>query len=235
VLHVHQLVDGKWRTGEGIAAVAAAAAAVDGPPPWVEAIAPDAAECEALTHAFGLRERSLEDALEPRHPPHLREFADHLFVIVHAPETSDRKETRKIALFLGARWLVTVVRAPLHLLEPLQQQLRRHPDYFLAAPELVAHAIIDHMAQVFEERVDEMIDRAEGLSDSALENPAADLLPKLHHLRRRASAFTRIVRTQRDVCQSLGRSCATSPITCCASTTCSRRCATASSPRATAT
>jgi len=205
VVRVHRIVGKAWHTEEGSAALSAAIAGAPTWPAWIEAVAPDAAECAALVRAFGLRERSLEDALEPQHPPLFREFDDHLVLIVHAPETGERRETRKVALFLGRRWLVTIVRAPLPLLDPLHEQLRRHPDYYLAAPELVAHAILDHMAQVFEERVDEMIDRAESLSDRSLEHPEADVLPRLHHLRRRAAAFTRVVRAQRDVCQSLAR------------------------------
>jgi magnesium transporter len=100
---------------------------------------------------------------------------------------------------------VTVVRAPLPLLEPLQEQLRRHATYFLDAPDLLAHAILDHMAQIFEERVDEMIDQADELSDTALDRADPDVLPEIQRLRRSATAFTRIVRTQRDVYQSLAR------------------------------
>jgi magnesium transporter len=201
VLRLHRLRDKQWQTEEGIDAVVAATKDRNGGPIWVEAIAPDAAECAALVRQFALRERLLEDAVEPLTPPVLREFDEHLFLIVHAPETSNRKETRKIALFLGDRWLVTVVRAPLPLLEPLVAQLKRHPDYYLSRADFIAEAILDHMAQVFEERVDEMIDQVEAISDRVLEDPDRGALPELHQLRRRAAAFTRIVRAQRDVCQ----------------------------------
>ena len=204
MLRVHTLDGREWRVAEGAAAVAAAAEE-DERPAWIEAVAPDESERAALVRGFGLHERSVEDALEPQHPPVFREFDGHLFLIVHAPETVERRETRKVALALGARWVLTIVRAPLPMLEPVDALMRRHPDYFLAAPERVAHAILDHMSQVFEERVDEMIDRTEALSDRSIERASADLLPKLHHLRRHASALTRIVRAQRDVCQSLAR------------------------------
>ena len=205
MLRVHRLVDKEWRADEGISAVAAAAEGLETTPVWVEAVAPAPDEFAALAQKFGIRERSLEDAIEPQHPPLFREFDEHLFLIVHAPETAERKETRKVALFLGNRWLVTIVRAPLPLLDPLLERFRRYPQYFLDAPDLIAHAILDHMAQVFEERVDEMIDAAETFSDRSIDHPQAEALPKLHQLRRRTSTFTRIVRAQRDVCQSLAR------------------------------
>jgi magnesium transporter len=205
MLRVHRLIDKQWHTEEGIAAASQAAQELDSTPVWVEATAPDPDECAALYRCFGIRERTLEDALEPQHPPVFREFDEHIFLIVHAPETSAREETRKIALFLGHRWLLTVVRAPLPMLEPLREQLLRHAIYYLDAPDLLAHAILDHMAQIFEERVDEMIDLADVLSERALEEPSPDVLPEIQHLRRRTSAFTRIVRTQRDVYQSLAR------------------------------
>src|SRR5262245_26676551 len=126
MLRVHRLVEKEWRTEEGTGAVAAAAETLETMPVWVEAIAPVPDEFAALSQHFGLRERSLEDAVEPQHPPIFREFDEHLFLIVHAPENAERKETRKVALFLGNRWLVTVVRAPLPLLEPLHERCRRY-------------------------------------------------------------------------------------------------------------
>jgi magnesium transporter len=195
-------VNGAWRTDEGAAALRGVR---EGPCCWVEAVATDAAEVAALREHLGLHEIALRDALEQEHPPVFREFPDHLFAIVHAPESSERRATRKVAIFLGANWVVTLLRAPVPLLKPLIDQMRRHPDHYLVAPERVAHAVLNHMADVFEERVDELIDRSERLEEEAVESAPRDLLTRLHQLRRRSAHFARVVRTQRDVCQSIAR------------------------------
>lgn len=202
MVRVTRLVDGRAQTVEGSAALAGARG---GSPCWVEAVAPDEAERAALCAAFGLKKLALDDAVETEHPPTFREFEGHLFIIVHAPDSSERRTTRKVALFLGADFVVTVLRAPLPLLDPLLERLRQHPDHYLCAPERIVQAHLDFMADVFEERVDELIDLTEKLDGEAMEGAQPDFLERLHKLRRRASHFARVVRAQRDVCQSIAR------------------------------
>jgi magnesium transporter len=202
MVRVNRLVDGRWSAAEGVAALAGARR---GTACWVEAVAPDAAECAALCAEFGLHQLSLDDALEQEHPPTFREFPDHLFMIVHAPESSERRTTRKVALFLGENFVVTVLRAPLPLLAPLIDRMKQHDDHYLCAPERIAQAVLAFMTDVFEERVDELIDAAERLDEEALESARPEFLERLHKLHRRTAYFARIVRTQRDVCQSIAR------------------------------
>jgi magnesium transporter len=202
MVRVNRLVDGRWSAAEGVAALAGAR---QGACAWVEAVAPDAAERAALCSEFGLHQLALDDALEQEHPPTFREFPDHLFMIVHAPESSERRTTRKVALFLGETFVITVLRAPLPLLAPLTDRLKRHDDHYLLAPERIAQAVLAFMTDVFEERVDELIDFAEQLDEEALESARPEFLERLHKLRRRTAYFARVVRTQRDVCQSIAR------------------------------
>ncbi len=205
MLAVHQRDGAHWRTARGLAAAQAAAADLESTPAWIEAVVPDADEQKFLVETLGLPKESVEDALKPRHPPLLRELESHLMAIVHAPEPGLEVHTRKITLFLGRGWLVTVVRRELPLLDPLRATLERNPAYYLAAPERILHAILHQLCDVFEERVDEMIDCAEELEERSLERAAADTLEKLQQLRRRTAALARIVRAQRDVMQALAR------------------------------
>jgi len=210
MIRVHRLRDGAWRTEEGGDALRDAAAAADGgerahAPYWIEAIAPDAGEVELLVAGLDLPRESVRDALEPSHPPILRELDSHLMAIVHAPEKGDELHTRKVALFLGRGWLVTIVRLELPLLDPLRETMRRNAAWYLRAPERIAHSILRHMCDVFEERVDEMIDCAEELEEAALLRQAVDPLSTLQQLRRRTAKLARVVRAQRDVCQGLAR------------------------------
>ena len=210
MIRVHRLQDGQWRTQEGGDALRDAAAAADGGDParapfWIEAIAPDADEKTLLVDGLDLPRDSVRDALEPSHPPILRELDSHLMTIVHAPEAGDETHTRKVALFLGRGWLVTVVRLELPLLDPLRETMRRNPGWYLHKPERIAHSILRHMCDVFEERVDEMIDCAEELEEQAVMRKSSDTLTTLQQLRRRTAQLTRVVRAQRDVCQGLAR------------------------------
>lgn len=205
MLRVHREETGRWQTTTGLAAARAAAADLEERSVWIEAIVPDDAEQSFLRDEFRLPHDSLEDALRPHHPPLLRELESHLMTIVHAPEPGLEVNTRKISLFLGRGWLVSVVRREFALLDPLRPLLERNPGYYLAAPERIFHAILHQLCDVFEERVDEMIDCAEDLEEKSLDRAAGDTLEKLQQLRRRTAALARIVRAQRDVFQALAR------------------------------
>jgi magnesium transporter len=202
MIRIHRCDGTRWQESEGAAALASVEG---GGPAWVEVVAPDAAELAALHRELNLHELALKDALAPGHPPVFHEFDSYLFAIVHAPESSDTRTTKKAAFFLGERFVVTVLRAPLPLLQPLIERMRRHPDHYLAAPERIAHAILAHMTDVFEQRVDELIDRTDKIEDEVLEKTPDGLLKRLHGLRRRTAHFARVVRTQRDVCQAIAR------------------------------
>jgi magnesium transporter len=114
VLRVHRCDGKEWRTTEGAAGLERAR---DGSPCWIEAVEPDAAERALLGEKLGLHEMALAEALEKEHPPVFREFDDHVFVIVHAPASSEQRSTRKIALFLIAP-LVTK-KGPAHAPAPV--------------------------------------------------------------------------------------------------------------------
>jgi magnesium transporter len=202
LLRVHRCDGKEWREVAGAAGLDAARG---GAPCWIEVVEPDADERVQLHEKLALDDRDVADALEKEHPPVFRESASYVFIIVHAPLSSEQRTTRKVALFLGKTWVVSVLRAPVPLLDPLVEQLRRHPEHYLAAPERVAHAFLSRMADVFEERIDELIDRAERIEEEAIDTKSRDLLSRLHQLRRRSAHFARVVRVQRDVCQAIAR------------------------------
>ncbi len=204
MLRTHRLVGGHWNTEEGIAAARAAAVAREQQSAWVEAIAPNASEQEVLRDAWKLPAEWIDAALEEQHPPRLVERDDMLFAVVHVPKPGMEVATRKLCIFLGGHWLVTVVRVPLPLLDPLHLVLCRNAAYYLALPERIVHALLHHMADIFEERIDESIDLAEELEEGAMGHEAG-ILPRLHQLRRRTATFARVLRAQRDVCQALAR------------------------------
>lgn len=204
MLRVHRRDRADWRTEEGLAAAASAAAARDREPAWIEAIAPDATEQELLRGACGLPSDWVTAALEPEHPPRLVERDGLLFAIAHAPKPGMEVATRKVSLILGPRLLVSIVRLPMPLLDPLHEVLRANPAWYLAAPERIVHAVLHHLADIFEARIDESIDLAEELEEGAMGREQG-VLRRLHQLRRRTAAFARVLRAQRDVCQALAR------------------------------
>jgi magnesium transporter len=180
------------------------------PPPkgertWIEAIGPSVEECSLLVGGLGLHELALEDALLPGHPPKFEVFDDHLFLIAHTPDTDAEEGTRKIALFLAKDWIVTMLREPLERLSSIEARVERDPDRYVQTPAVLAHLILDHMTDGFEQLVDELRAHVEGIEDTCYGRPHAAQMERILAMRQEAHHLARTVRSQRDVCAALFR------------------------------
>jgi magnesium transporter len=202
MIRVHVLESGRLDSREGVAAVEDAGAA---PHRWIEVVAPDLDELQALL-SLGLHELALEDAMREGHPPKLEEFGDHLFIIAHTPVSDETGDTRKIAMFLSKNWVVSLLRAPLPQVDEVLARVRREPQRHVGTPAFLAHALLDHMTDGFEQHTQELRDRLEEIEGSIIEGPGKEILGSILESRRALRTLARVVRGQRDVCQALSRS-----------------------------
>jgi magnesium transporter len=203
VIRVHALVNGSLRTEEGPEAVPDAPSSTDRL--WVEAVAPGPEEEVALCLGLGLHELAFEDAMNEGHPPKLEDFGKHIFLITHTPNPGEQTGTRKVSIFLSKTWIVTIEREHVLGMEAIADRVRRDPARFLAAPEHLAHAVLDELTEGFECESDRLADRAEALEIEVLEDPNPSVLATVLDLRREVTSLARVVRDQRDVMQALVR------------------------------
>jgi magnesium transporter len=170
---------------------------------WIEALGPTVEECSLLAGGLGLHELALEDALTPGHPPKFEHFDTYLFLIAHTPDLDAEEGTRKIAIFLAKDWIVTMLREPLDRLDAISARVVRDPDRFLQPPAVLAHLILDHMTDGFEQLVDRLRDAVEDIEDTCTSRPQAGQMERILEMRQEAAGLTRTVRSQRDVSASL--------------------------------
>lgn len=169
---------------------------------WVEVGAPSPDEVRALCAGFGLHELNLQDALQPGHPPKLEAFGEHLFLIAHTPTLSGR-DTRKVALFLGRDWLVTVTRLPLPLLDEVRARVLREPGRNFTDPDFVVFQVLYALNERFETLTDAYQKRVEALEHRATFDCTPQMMQAILELSREVSHFSRLLRYQREVCQAL--------------------------------
>ncbi|MET7952083.1 magnesium transporter CorA family protein [Micromonospora sp. NPDC005324] len=77
---------------------------------WVDMPAGDAGAMQVLSEVFHFHPLAVKDALERNRVPKMHAYADHIFVILHAPEGGDRGHVHYLELdqFIGRNYLVTV-------------------------------------------------------------------------------------------------------------------------------
>jgi magnesium transporter len=126
---------------------------------WLDVVDPDSEELVELAHDYRLHPLSVSDCLDPEHLPKHEIFENHSFVILRAidetaPPRADTVQalTRKLAVFHGAGFLVTIHRKDQPWLTALQQRcLINFPSKHAARSEgIQAHL----MAQLFNAALD---------------------------------------------------------------------------------
>ena len=115
----------------------------EGQPPvpiWLDVTDPTAEELGALGERYHLHPTLVADCLEPMHLPKHEQSGDVTFLIVRAfdadaspDDTSVQGLTRKLAVFLGNRFLITARRRDQDFLEPILQRYSQaqEPVYLL--------------------------------------------------------------------------------------------------------
>src|SRR5450759_2082177 len=77
---------------------------------WVGIPSCDSAAVRVLSDVFGFHPMAVQNCVERNRVPKVHAYADHVFVVLHAPERGDRGHVHYIELdqFVGRHYLVTV-------------------------------------------------------------------------------------------------------------------------------
>ena len=171
---------------------------------WVDVVEPTPSELTEVAHLYGLHATSVRDCLDPEHLPKFEKFPDRSFIIIRVFDTESTADcatvhemTRKVAIFSGPDFVVSIHRKPLPFLTALEQQWRA-ADTGEASGEPPPHRlildIIDRGLATFEpplERIEEALDEVEA---ALFQNhhDTEDLLD-LYVLRRRTTLSKRML------------------------------------------
>lgn len=171
---------------------------------WADLEEPTPEELQSLGHLIGADEAALEDCLLGEQRPRIDEYEDHIFVVLYGaigPGPAPRFDPRKLALFCGKRFLVTVHHEPLRAISMIRERCQRHPALALAhGVDALAHQIIDLMVDNFVDLADHHEARLEELEEQSL-SPEVDesILEGVSDLRRELLDLRRVAASQREL------------------------------------
>jgi len=104
----------------------------DDPPfTWLDVVHPTRDELTDIARRYGLHPTSVEDSLDPEHLPKYERIAEVTFIIVRAMDTASARDcatvqemTRKVAIFFGKDFLITIHRTEQPFLTALMEKHR---------------------------------------------------------------------------------------------------------------
>jgi magnesium transporter len=173
---------------------------------WIDFENPTREDLEKIGLRFNLHNTSIQDCLDPEHLPKLEVISDLQFLILRAPEenppdrgVSVQDLTRKIAVFVGPKFLITIHRASLNCIEkaPLLRQLSNvSSDHSSEALSLLVESVLLQ----FEKTIDGFFSHLDQLEASAFNVPGSKTfkLKSAYYFKRKTFVFKMIIKLTRD-------------------------------------
>jgi magnesium transporter len=171
---------------------------------WVDVVEPTSAELTEIAHLYGLHPTSVRDCLDPEHLPKFERFPDRFFIIIRVFDVASTADcatvnemTRKVAIFSGPGFVVTIHRKPLPFLTGLQQQWRVSEGGEGNAEPLTHRLILDIIDRglaTFEPPLEKIEEGLDEIEEALFQNrhDSEDLLD-LYVLRRRTTLTKRML------------------------------------------
>jgi magnesium transporter len=168
---------------------------------WIDLISPERDELEAVARDLEFPEESVQDSLEPEHLPKLERFGDRTFLLVRSYDETCGEDaatvqavSNKVALFLAPGRMVTIHRREESYLAGVAEAWAVAGESPRPSqPELLA-AVVEAAVNTFTNPLEHAEDGLDAIEERLFSRagPTADL-EQLHFLKRRISAFKRLL------------------------------------------
>jgi len=174
---------------------------------WLDIIDPSTRGLKQIAKEYGLHPTSVEDCLDPTHLPKHEKIGPVTFIIVRGfdetaiPDADTVQEiTRKIAIFVGQNFVITVHRKD----QPFMKTLRdRWQDPTLECTRTKSGFLSELMSAViysYDRPIDQATTDFEALEEQIFKpTPPPDVIERGYYLKRKASVFKRMLRMTSDL------------------------------------
>lgn len=171
---------------------------------WLDLEAPTVEELADLDTVVDLDDLALADCLAGEQFPRIDEYENYLFAVLYGafgPPQGQPFEPRKLAAFLGSRFLITIHRDHLRTVAMLRERATRHPEQVMRqGVDALFCTTIDHMTNNYLLASERYAERCDDMEEDALVAPVApDLLQKVSELRRELLEIRRVAAAQREL------------------------------------
>ncbi len=177
---------------------------------WVDVHADGRADGEpVLRDIFDFHPLTVEDCYNTCiDPPKVDDYGTYLFVIVHDVHydtTTHVLSTSELNLYIGANYVVSVHRTPVHAVDEIRRRAEAHSLVLERGAAFLAHALIDVVVDDFHPLVELFDDEIATLEERVLDDPRRETLEAVLRLKRNAQRLKRSILPQRDVMNRFSR------------------------------
>jgi magnesium transporter len=176
---------------------------------WVDVHQPTDEDGQFLRDCCGFHRLAVEDCMSTHlHPPKVDDFGDYLFIILHGINYSVRSEiveTAELAIFLGAKFVVTSHSLPMYSVDSAARLVEEDGRPMHRGADFLVHQIVDGLIDNILPTIDAMSERAEEIEEAVIRSPQPPTLEAIIQFKRSAAQLHRVVAPQREVLNRLSR------------------------------
>lgn len=175
---------------------------------WLDLDQPDEWTLALLGEAFDFHPLAIEDCLHGEQRVRIDPYGNHFFMVVYIPFRGSEGgiETRELALFCSAQYIVTVHHQPIDVVASLVSRCERDPATFLSrGVDHLLYVITDSAVDQYSPMLDHLEEETTELEDAALTEPVPEVLERLTLARNELLQIRRSIIPLRDVVAQLAR------------------------------
>lgn len=176
---------------------------------WVDVVTPTHEELDKLADEFNLHHTSIQDCLDPEHLPKFEKIENVNFLILRVFDERSTSEadtaqelTRKIALFFGHGFILTIHRNELPFLESIKKSWKEKPiaEYEEDIIPIILANVLRVAVLSYEKPVDAILNRVDELELKVFMNEhGTKILEECYYLKRKSSVYKRLIKMTGDI------------------------------------
>jgi magnesium transporter len=171
---------------------------------WLDLVEPTRRDLDEVAQRYGLTATAVQDCLDPEHLPKFERFNGTTFVILRAHDekadpTADTVQalTRKVAIFWGPDFLITIHRKDQPYLSAVMEHWRGRAHLWSDGAALATDLLVDLTKAVVLSYEPPLVDsetRVDGFEAKLMsEHDVAELLRDMYHMKRRLALTKRLL------------------------------------------
>lgn len=172
---------------------------------WVHCSSPTEEELSSIAQAFSLHPLATEEVLKGHQRAKLEDYGDYAFIAVRGLGV-DPAHSPQLSLFLGKRFLVSIVSAPMKGCEEALLAVKSNPAFLGRGPDYVVHALLTGIVDEYLALIDSWDSQIDSIEERVFDHDGGRaVMDELFSLKKKVLAIRKLVSPLRDVTYLLSR------------------------------
>lgn len=166
----------------------------------------DVQKIAAIGELFNLHSLALEDVINTHQRPKVDDYQTHQFIVTYLVTLDSSLKLEQISLFLGKNFVISFSESPVYCFNAIEKRIEKLDSRFRShGADYLAYALLDAVIDCYFPILETYSLQIDDLEDEVVLAPRANLVAKMHRLKRIFSVLKRDIWMQREMLNSLYR------------------------------